>query len=177
MVDLIKKPESVRSKSRDKVVGNLILSMEKKVEQIEEKLDEILKLKGLERAVLEYDEKGIYKSGHTDLPPISGAGAKKQNSSRSRSYIGVLFRFSDEYRYSQVEHIIPSIRRFVIATARTTPPFSTMFLDEAKYLESRDIYKPGRSIVYIARRGWCVFDTMEQDRQPFMLGTLNQHIW
>lgn len=171
IVDLIKKPELVRSIDNKELVGSLIIAMEQKINRIETEINKILEICQYERKVLEVDVNNLYKSEYVRALSIKKLDSGEEGASRSRPYIGTLFRFQG-YGHSQVEHLIPSIRKFVIASARTTPPFSTMFVDEENYLANRDIYKPGRSIVYIARRGWCVFDTEEQDRQAFMLGTV-----
>ncbi len=170
VVDIIKKPELIRSIQNEKLVGSLVHAMEWKVCEIEKELNKIIELSNYKRKVLEVHNNGLFNSEY-----VSALSIKKNDeevgTSRSRPYIGVLFRFG-AYGLSQIQHLIPSVRKFVIASARTTPPFSTMFVDEENYLSGRDIYKPGRSIVYIARRGWCVFDTEEQERQAFMLGTV-----
>lgn len=165
VIDLIKKPELIRSGSI-KEVGALIKKMEDFVKRIELELEKILKLKGLLR-----NQIGSGKGDCVEVLSILGSSDDEEKSTRSRPYIGVLFRFS-RFTYSQIESLFPSIRKFVIAAARTTPVFSTMFIGDEEYLATRDIYMPGRSIVYIARRGWCVFDSEEQDRETFMLGTV-----
>ncbi len=165
VVDLIKKPELIRSHKKTHS-GDLIIKLEDLVKKVEKRLDKILRLKKLLR-----NEIGVGVGECLPSHPIVGSDSKDNKSTRSRPFIGILFRFSN-VRYSQVEFLVPSIRKFVIAAARTTPVFSTMFIDEEMYLAERDIYTPGRSIVYIARRGWCIFDSEEQDRETFMLGAV-----
>ena len=166
VIDLIKKPEFIKSQGNIDEVGGLIKKANEVIGKIENYLLEILNIKQLKR--YRFDAHGDINA-HNSL--ISEAELNEFLLSRSRPYIGVLFRFSN-LSYDQIQHQIPSIRRFVIAASRTTPVFTTRFIDENEYLYNRDIYNPGRSIVFIGRRGWCIFDSEEQDRQTFMLGTV-----
>ena len=66
------------------------------------------------------------------------------------------------------------LRQFVVAVGRTTPAFRTTFEDPKSYLENerRNAYGPGGSIVFVGRRGWCVYDYGEQDASAFQLGVV-----
>lgn len=63
---------------------------------------------------------------------------------------------------------------FAIAAARTTPGFLTDFDNAEAYLleeiPKRNIYHPGPSIVFIARRGWVCFKMEERDEISFQIG-------
>jgi hypothetical protein len=91
---------------------------------------------------------------------------------RSRPYVGVLFRLNDaiERKLRNDE----SIQKYVIAAGRPTPAFVTSFQSPGKYLESglRNIYGGGKSIVFIGRRGWCVFDGRDHHPDAFRLGVV-----
>ncbi|MFQ5588663.1 MAG: hypothetical protein ACE5F7_07470, partial [Nitrospiria bacterium] len=63
-------------------------------------------------------------------------------------------------------------KHLVVAAGRTTPAFLNKFDQIDAYLSKRNIYGASGSIVYIARRGWCVLDSDERDKMAFRLGVV-----
>lgn len=105
----------------------------------------------------------------TPLPPITPGlliGA------RSRPYVGVLFSHDTLAPSTPSER--QEIERFVVAVGRPTPAFVTSFQGAADYLRSgaRNVYGAGESIVFIGRRGWCVFDGKDHNPDSFRLGVI-----
>ena len=91
---------------------------------------------------------------------------------RSRPYVGVIFKLDKNFRRTRSN--IEAIQKFVIAAGRPTPAFVTSFQSPGKYLDSglRNVYGGGNSIVFIGRRGWCVFDGRDHHPDAFRLGVV-----
>jgi hypothetical protein len=94
----------------------------------------------------------------------------------SRPYVGTIMsgghvEFAPVTSSQDTDQRQNSLKTLAVACARTTPEFveeSSAFRDARRYLEEgaapRNIYHPGPSIIFIARRGWtCVY---QDQRQP-----------
>ena len=101
---------------------------------------------------------------------ITSERLKKQ---RSRPYVGLTFRLPEEDLTNE-ESDIDFIRKFVVSVGRTTPIFLNGFKNVKEYLgtEERNMYGPGGNIVYIGKRGWCVYDSKKQNAKTFRRGVI-----
>ena len=88
----------------------------------------------------------------------------------TRPYIGVHFRPSE--KWDESDDTNDSIKCFVVAAGRSTPQFLQGFDEVHDYLEAgkRNVYGAGGSIVYVGRRGWCVFNSGNQNSLSFTFG-------
>ena len=92
---------------------------------------------------------------------------------RSRPYIGTVVYFGSR----NINAIRNRLYRFAIACGRTTPEFLDTFVDSKTYLESgtpsRNVYHPGQSVIFIARRGWTCFEVESRDKRAFQSGVVD----
>ena len=112
---------------------------------------------------------GQLNIGASGMP---SAGLVRRELHPSRPYVGTVVSLS-----TTPGHASDHVARFAIACARTTPAFLDQFKDPEQYLNEgeprRNIYYPGPSIVFIARRGWVCLE-MEQriHSDTFRLGVV-----
>lgn len=100
---------------------------------------------------------------------------------RSRPYIGSFIKLGKD---EDVDDAVAKdkteeerLMRLAVACARTTPEFLNNFRNPEKYLHDtppmRNIYYPGKCIVFIARRGWvCIQREERNNQEAFLLGVI-----
>jgi len=169
VVALIRQPDLIKARPEIKRVGLLVRKSEKLLDVIEKTLEKILLHSKIEKI------KSGNMDGYNKIPIIpetprnnSEMADEEEDRVRSIPYLGIAFGFQDSVS-EDIEALNMAIKRFVISAARATPAFLNSFTNPDSYLasENRNAYIPGDSIVYIAKRGWCVFDAGVQDNKVF----------
>ena len=162
-VALIRQPDLVKVIPEIEKIGVLVKKSECLMNFIEESIHKIL----VSNKVEKIKSSNMYEN---ELVPVSFGirGDHDEDGLRSIPYVGTTFGFRNA-NSDDIEALDMSIKRFAISAARATPAFLNSFTNPAPYLETgnRNVYTPGDSIVYIAKRGWCVFDAGVQDREVF----------
>lgn len=161
---LIRQPDLIKVDPCPEHVGFLVKKSDAVIEIIELYLHQLLVEENNVEKIESGDCHGIKRI------PISfaGEGDLYEDGKRSIPYVGTIFSLN-ALDHNDIESLETSIERFTIAAARATPPFLNSFENPSDYLksENRNVYIPGESIVYIAKRGWCVFDAGMQDSKIF----------
>lgn len=164
LLDGICHPELIRrrSDSHGQKIGELLVH----AEFFRNKIDRVIvhALKKLEFRRL------TFESGQWEPLPEYG---RDERLTCSRPYIGTIIsktetaegQVSDEQKEMMEKYL-------VVAAGRTTPAFLNKFDHIDRYLSKRNIYGASGSIVYIARRGWCVLDYDERDKMAFRFGVV-----
>lgn len=165
-IELIRQPDLIKSEAEIHKTGILVKKSERIMDYIEPILEKILK--DNEVTKLETNSKFHRVQVCLQIPKQSEGVGKKESPLRSIPYVGITFGFEKSTR-NDIEALDESIKRFTISAARTTPKFLNSFTNPIGYLEvkNRNVYTPGDSIVYIAKRGWCVFDSGTRERNVF----------
>lgn len=165
-VALIRQPDLIKVKPVIERIGLLVKKSECLMDTIEKTIQEILKTNNVYRI----ESSDVHKN--TWIPVSFGIHENQtdanENGKRSIPYVGTTFGFQN-IDNDDLEALEVSIKRFAISAARATPAFLNSFTNTNQYLETgnRNVYTPGDSIVYIAKRGWCVFDAGVQEREVF----------
>jgi len=165
LLDAICHPELIRrrSDSHGQKIGELLVHAEFFRHKIDRVIVHALKELKLRRLTFE--------SGQWEVLPEYG---RVERLTCSRPYIGTIISktaivgesgLSDEQKEIMEKHL-------VVAAGRTTPAFLNQFDHVGRYLDKRNIYGASGSIVYIARRGWCVLDYDERDKMAFRFGVV-----
>ena len=171
-VALIRQPDLIKVEPKIKRVGFLVRQSEILIKDIEKKLKEILKYTEIKKirsgAIDEYDDVLVIPDTPEALKDSSAMSFLDEDGKRSIPYVGTTFSFRNSTA-DDLESLDMAIKRFVISAARATPAFLNSFTNPDSYLntENRNAYVPGDNIVYIAKRGWCVFDAGVQDEKVF----------
>lgn len=184
LLDLIRHPELVHlstnigtthteeanSESLEETVitlnsGDLVIKLYTFAEQLEADIRTAVKRSNIKHLAFESGE----WSQLPDFRPIYG----KLGERWTRPYVGVFFSLSKTGRELEEDELL-RVQRFVIAAGRATPSFLEKFVDPAPYLATgnRNVYGTGGSIVFIGRRGWCVYGAGEHNPGAFRLGVI-----
>lgn len=161
---LIRQPDLIKAEPPPEHVGFLVKKSDDVIKVIEPYLRQLL-LK--ENNVTKIESGNCYGIDRS-LVSFAGEGDSNEDGKRSIPYVGTFFSLN-ALDHNDIESLETSIERFTIAAARATPAFLNSFENPSDYLknENRNVYIPGESIVYIAKRGWCVFDAGMQDSKIF----------
>ncbi|MFQ5543985.1 MAG: hypothetical protein ACE5FY_06495 [Nitrospiria bacterium] len=164
LLDAICHPELIRrrSESHGQKIGDLLI----RAEFFRNKIDRVIV-----HALKELDLMRLtFESGKWEALPEYG---RKERLTCSRPYIGTII-FKTETAHNDLEDEKKELmkKHLVVSTGRTTPAFLSKYDDVDNYLSQRNIYGASGSIVYIARRGWCVLDSDERDKMAFRLGVV-----
>ncbi len=182
-VQAIKRPEYGRedaSSASGEAPGELIQEVWKLTDRIEDKLAKSLN-KFVVHGISLKD--GLIKpmkffTEFTGIPSESGLEVSQDSIQcelrRSRPYVGTIIYFGEN---KTLENNEERLYKFAIACGRTTPEFLDTFVLAREYLEagtpSRNVYHPGKNIVFIARRGWVCFEVESRAGRPFHLGVVD----
>jgi hypothetical protein len=164
LLDSICHPELIRrrSESHGQKIGELLIHAEFFRNKIDRAIVHALKKLDLRRLTFE--------SGKWEELPDYG---RDERLTCSRPYIGtILFKTETTHKDLADEKKEIMKKHLVVAAGRTTPAFLTKYDHVDTYLRKRNIYGASGSIVYIARRGWCVLDSDERDEMAFRLGVV-----
>ncbi len=164
LLDSICHPELIRrrSESHGQKIGALLIHAEFFRNKIDRAIVHALKKLDLRRLT--------FDSGKWEKLPEYGRDTRL---TCSRPYIGTII-FKTEAAHSDLtdEKKETMKKHLVVAAGRTTPAFLTKYDHVDTYLGKRNIYGASESIVYIARRGWCVLDSDERDKMAFRFGVV-----
>ncbi len=173
VLQLIRHPELLSLDSCDGRTGDLAYKLEKYIDIIQEKIVELARENYTN--LVKIRVKAFSKNSDKTLR-VKDKILKREDEKtihRSRPYIGTSFSLK-KLNKSELETVLPSVKSFVVAAARTTPAFLTQFDCPGEYLNrsNRNVYAPGKSIIYMARRGWSVFNHGDHYPLSFKLGTI-----
>jgi len=147
------------------IAGELIRVLYCQLERLEEKVQGAVACLDIE-SLSESDGKW-HDIGEVDID-------RKQSGKRwTRPYVGVHFK-RPIFEADDVGKPEEIIARFVIASGRSTPPFFEEFERPLEHLnsEGRNVYGSGGSIVYVAKRGWAVYNSGHQNALSFAFGVV-----
>jgi hypothetical protein len=92
----------------------------------------------------------------------------------TRPYVGIIFRGVPVDLNKASDPNQDAVPRLIIASGRTTPEFYYEFSEPREYLneQNRNAYGSGGSVVFVASRGWCVWEGGNQNRVLFRLDVI-----
>ncbi len=157
-------PELIRRRSdtHGQKIGELLVHAEFFRNKIDRVIVHALKKLGLRRLTFE--------SGQWETLPEYG---RDKRLTCSRPYIGTIIFKTETAKDDLSDGKKEMMEKYlVVAAGRTTPAFLNKFDHIDRYLSKRNIYGASGSIVYIARRGWCVLDYDERDKMAFRFGVV-----